>query len=333
MQLLERLGLQEFLRTQSPIHAMRVWDKGQPHRLQFDHRLQGKAKMGLLVSNVALCQALLQELQQNTHFSFINATLQSMNYSAEYLELAVLRDNGDTVHLQAACVIGAEGAQSWVRSQLGIDVLAKPYDHLAMVAKVHTEKSHEHIAWQCFAPSGPLALLPLNTNNECSIVWSQQTALAEASISKNADRFSRELTEASEGCLGELTLQSEIISFPLWRRHATHYIGERVALIGDAIHTFHPLAGQGMNMGIQDAEVLCRTMIAARKRDKLSWFERPVLRKFERERKRDNLRMIAWMELFYRLYGMQDPFSIRLRRDAIQIAQSSPWVHRCLQQL
>jgi 2-polyprenylphenol 6-hydroxylase len=171
-----------------------------------------------------------------------------------------------------------------------------------IVATVRTERPHADTAWQVFLATGPLALLPLPEPHACSIVWSADNARAEQLLALDDDAFRRELADAIGRRLGAVVSVSARAAFPLLLAHAERYVGERLALIGDAAHTVHPLAGQGVNLGFLDAAALAEVVLeAAQERRDIG--ARHVLRRYERWRKGDNLAMIAITGGFKYLFG------------------------------
>ncbi|MGH8256564.1 MAG: FAD-dependent monooxygenase, partial [Steroidobacteraceae bacterium] len=200
--------------------------------------------------------------------------------------------------LTARLVIGADGAHSLVRSQAGIAVRMHDYQQLALVATVHTARPHEHTARQRFLRTGPLAILPL-FDGSSSVIWSIDTARAAPLSDCSAAQFNEWLTAASGGALGAMTLASERRAFPLHSLIAEAYAASRCAVIGDAAHVIHPLAGQGANLGLLDAAALCEALA-----DAVAQGEDPgalrILRGYEQQRRTHNLVMDAAMSAFQR---------------------------------
>jgi len=181
------------------------------------------------------------------------------------------------------------------------------YGHRAIVATVQVEKSHEDTCWQRFLPSGPLALLPLpaeNGQHYCSIVWSLQDALVDDLLAMDEGDFCAELERASERRLGRIVGSSPRFAFPLRQRHAVDYVQQGVALVADAAHTIHPLAGQGINLGLQDVAVLAEEILSARARG-ANPGQLQVLRRYQRRRKGENLLMMTAMDGFKRLFEQE----------------------------
>jgi 2-octaprenylphenol hydroxylase len=203
---------------------------------------------------------------------------------------------------QGALVVAADGSESSLRTLLGLPVAARSYEQTAIVTHVASSLPHRETAWQRFLPGGPLAFLPL-ADGRSSVVWSLPTARATELLAASAVDFVAELQAASGGVLGELKASAARAGFPLQALHALRYCAARAALVGDAAHTIHPLAGQGMNQGLLDAAVLAVTI-----EDAVLAGEDPgdlkVLRRYERERKGDNLQMLLALDGLHRLFGL-----------------------------
>ena len=193
--------------------------------------------------------------------------------------------------VRARLVIGADGAQSRVRELAGVGAARTDYGQTAIVAMVSTARPHEHTAWQRFLGDGTLAFLPLK-DAQSSIVWSVPTARAERLLAITPEAFERELESDFDGALGKVRLASERLKFPLWRLSADAYVTSRVALVGDAAHVVHPLAGQGANLGLLDAAALADVLAEGVKSREDPGAER-ILRRYERWRRSENDLMSA----------------------------------------
>jgi 2-octaprenylphenol hydroxylase len=200
--------------------------------------------------------------------------------------------------IAARLVIGADGAQSAVREAVGLTVEASDYRQTAIVATVATERSLEKTAWQRFMRHGTLAFLPL-ADGTSSIVWSADDDVARALLAASPTQFAVELDRASDWALGATRLVSEPVSFPLRRLAAHRYVAQRVALIGDAAHVVHPLAGQGVNLGLLDAAALAQLLLDAR-REREDPGALRVLRQYERWRKSEVAFMSSAIDVFDR---------------------------------
>ena len=201
---------------------------------------------------------------------------------------------------EADLVVGADGARSFVRDLAGIETQQWPYEQTAFVTHLSTEREHERTARQRFLRDGPLGMLPL-ADGRISVVWSTTPLLARQALAASDAELGRMLTEASDNVLGNLTVAGQKGAFPLCAQHAKDYVRPGVALIGDAAHAIHPLAGQGANLGLQDAAELARVIDTAIAGG-LHPGDRPVLRRYERARKGANLTMLHFMTGLNRLF-------------------------------
>jgi 2-octaprenyl-3-methyl-6-methoxy-1,4-benzoquinol hydroxylase/2-octaprenylphenol hydroxylase len=230
--------------------------------------------------------------------------------------------------LRARVLVAAEGAESAVRTKHGIPFEGRDYGQRAVVAHVATERSHEGTAWQRFQPGGPLAFLPL-ADGRCSIVWSLPEAEAIRVLALDDDAFRRELGCAFDFRLGEITAASARAAFPLRLRLAQRYVEGRCVLAGDAAHVVHPLAGQGMNLGLRDVACLRRVLRAARERGSDLGAEH-VLRRYERERRSDNTLAARGFDAIERTYASVSTPVALLRGVALASASGVAPLRRAL---
>lgn len=284
----------------SPFRQMRVWDASGSGAIHFDSADIGTATLGWIIENQVIQSALWEAVQAETNIEVISPALPvEIWFDPDAAHL--LLDNGR--HMHARLIVAADGADSKVREMAGIATQGWHYDQQGVVATVTSQHSHQDTAWQRFLPDGPLALLPL-TENRCSIVWSTTPSEAERLLALEADAFCQELTEASAGALGAILNTGPRAAFPLRLQHARDYVRPRLALIGDAAHCVHPLAGQGVNLGLLDAAALAEVVLDARQAGRdIGAFK--TLRRYERWRKGDNLLMMGVMDGFKRLFGAE----------------------------
>ena len=213
-------------------------------------------------------------------------------------------DNGQL--LQTSMVVAADGARSWVRDWAGFETREWDYHHHALVCTIEVERSHEECAWQRFTEDGVLAFLPMAQSNLCSIVWSCPQARAEHLLALDDATFLQELSRTFEYKLGQVLGCGKRAAIPLRQRHAKTYVKDGIVLVGDAAHSIHPLAGQGVNLGFMDAYVLADEIKQAHKRG-LAPSHPQVLARFERRRMPENLSMMAAMEGFKQLFAVKAP--------------------------
>jgi 2-octaprenylphenol hydroxylase len=207
--------------------------------------------------------------------------------------------------IEARLVVGTDGASSRVRELAGITAIGWSYEQRGLVCNVSTEKQHRRTAWQRFLPTGPLAFLPL-ADGRCSIVWSADVAEADALMKLGDDAFRHRLHEAFGGELGAITNAGRRAAFPLRMLHAERYVQPHLVLAGDAAHVVHPLAGQGVNLGLLDVAALAEVLADA-KQEGRDIGDLRVLQRYERWRRGDNLVMTAATDGLKRLFGSSNP--------------------------
>lgn len=188
-----------------------------------------------------------------------------------------------------------------MRDQIDVQMKTHDYNHIAIVTTVQTELPHQATAWQRFLKTGPLAFLPLQNPNTSSIVWSTVPEHANELLAMDEVEFRNALCDAFESRLGGIIQIDKRYHFPLQMRHAKNYVKEHIALIGDAAHTIHPLAGQGVNLGLLDALCLVETVVDAVNKHR-NYASMTTLRRYERWRKGDNLAMLAMVEMLKSLF-------------------------------
>jgi 2-octaprenylphenol hydroxylase len=339
-ELLEHLGVWQSVAEAraAPYRRMRVWEGADafgPNALDFDSAEIGEPDLGHIVEDALLRSALANTLAAAPQAA-LQVGAQIASITAEEREVVVELSLGGS--MRGTVLLAADGSDSAVRRLAGLPVAAHRYEQTAIVAHVTSVGPHRDTAWQRFLPGGPLALLPL-ADGRSSIVWSLPTAEAERLLAAAEAEFLAELTAATaavplrglrSGALGELTACSKRVAFPLQAMHALKYATQRVALLGDAAHTVHPLAGQGMNLGLLDAAA-----IAAVVEDALLAGEDigdlKVLRRYERQRKGDNLAMLAAFDGLNRLFRLP-AWASPLRSLGLRAVEAADPVKRLLMQ-
>ncbi|GFM80583.1 2-octaprenyl-3-methyl-6-methoxy-1,4-benzoquinol hydroxylase [Pseudomonas cichorii] len=321
--ILQRLGVWEGIaaRRISPYGQMHVWDGSGTGEIHFSASSVHAEVLGHIVENRVVQDALLERLHDSDIGLLGNARLEHMRHSGDDWLLTL----ADGRQLRAPLVIAADGANSAVRRLTGTPTREWDYLHHAIVTSVRTADSHRKTAWQRFTDDGPLAFLPLEREGEhwCSIVWSVTPLEAERLMALDDETFCRELERAFEGRLGQVLTTDPRVCVPLRQRHAKRYVAPGLALIGDAAHTIHPLAGQGVNLGFLDAAVLAEVLLhAAERGERLA--DVRVLGRYERRRMPHNLSLMAAMEGFERLF-QANPLPLRwLRNTGLKVVNKMP---------
>lgn len=293
----------------SPYEKMHVWDSMGKGEIKFDCTLLAKANLGYIIENNIMHNALLSELEQFSNCVFFPLmSPASLTKTKNAVELHFQ----DKLSLQAKLIVGADGSNSWLRNYVGIANYSWSYDHDALVTTVETEISHQKTAWQCFLPNGPLALLPLSSPQHCSIVWSSCPKEIQQLHALNPEEFTDKISFAFDYRLGRIKQIANKVTLPLFMQHAKEYTRPRIALIGDAAHTIHPLAGQGINLGFLDAASLAQVISHANEKN-TDIGDLCVLRRYERWRKSENWFMILGMEFLKRLFQTESPFFVKSR--------------------
>ena len=298
-QLFESLGAWPTIEALAqPYRDMRVWDAGSQGEVHFDSAELGEPDLGHIIESRVIERALLDVVEDlDTVTRFCPASLKAFEDTGTHQSIAL--EDGSA--LTARLLVGADGKQSRVRDLAGIHVQVSDYGQQALVAVVETEQPHRETAWQRFLSSGPLALLPLH-DGRCSIVWSATSDKARALLALDEEAFCHALGEAFDYRLGNITGCGERVLFPLQGQSAKTYVQPRLALVGDAAHVIHPLAGQGVNLGLKDVQALADTLRVAREQDRdPGAFS--VLRRYERARRGDNMLTMAAMGGFKQLFG------------------------------
>ena len=286
----------------APFRRMQVWDASGCGAISFDSADLGEAQLGWIAENPVVQASLYQRLSVLASVELVpGAELSEFERRPGEVRLRL----ADGRRLSCRLLVGADGGNSLVRRDAGIAAAGWSYEQRAVVATVATEQPHADTAWQRFLPTGPLAFLPLY-DGRCSIVWSTTLEEAERLLELTPEAFGAALTEALGTRLGQVTLSSERAAFPLALQHAQRYVDARIALIGDAAHTVHPLAGQGVNLGILDAACLAEVLAAATNRG-LDPGGLGALRRYERWRKGHNLLMLGVLDALQRLFGTPLP--------------------------
>ena len=339
-----------------PYQHMHVWDKAGYGKLAFSSneplRTENTEQLGWIIENDVVRHSLWKKAQQDEGINFFT---QEKITNIGVGDSEVFASFSTKTPITAKLLVGADGANSWVRKQMDMPLTFRDYDHHAIVATVECSLGHQNTAWQVFLPSGPLAFLPLynkgaaNDNKGlCSIVWSTSPDEAQRLMTLSEEEckgeFSKELTAASDGKLGNIKLVSTAFSFPLKMRLSQSFVKQKVALVGDAAHTIHPLAGQGVNLGLLDAVSL--SQIITEEINKLNensgvdsynyenndalWANSTALNKYSRWRKSEASEMIAAMEAIKQVFTPQQKISQIARGLGMNLFDNIPPVKNTL---
>jgi 2-octaprenylphenol hydroxylase len=314
---------------------MCVWDArgGQPHgqppgagSLSFDCAELGEPNLGFIVEGRAL-QAQCRRAASAAGVVFIEAGIDGIRSGDSNVRISL----NDGRELRSELLIAADGVDSTVRKLLGIETAGHAYHQDALVAHVRTAKAHRNTAWQRFLPTGPLAFLPL-PDGRSSIVWSAARAEATRLRSLDSAAFGAAVAAASGEVLGSCELTTPVASFPLKLQYAVDYVRPRAVLVGDAAHAVHPLAGQGLNLGLLDcaslADVLSGGLRGLGGADRFG--EHRLLRRYERWRKSENLLAATAMDALERLFSSDNPAIAGLRGAGLNAVGRLPFIKRRL---
>jgi len=320
--LLNRVGVWPLILVQrySPFQYMHVWDAGGNGQITFNAAQLGELALGYIVENSVTLKALYQRLADAERVTLLApASVAQLSVAHQGRRAVILTDGRE---LRASLLVGADGAQSQTRKLAGIELQEKDYHQQAIITTVQTARPHQATAWQRFLSTGPLAFLPLRTSDlddhYCSIVWSLDEQASQQMMQLDDAAFMEQLGYAFEHRLGRIDAVAKRFLLPLRQRHAQTYIADNLALVGDAAHTIHPLAGQGVNLGFMDIAVLAEEITRAQQRG-LALSEPSLLRRYQRRRVGDNRRMMELMGGFKQLFGLQHPALRWLRNSGLSL--------------
>ena len=318
-----------------PYRGMEVWDGEGNGRIRFDCADLHREQLGFIVENSAALSALHQALTQQPNVQWLRPCKLEHWQQTETGHTLITHDERE---LHAPLLLAADGALSQLRQWAQLTTREWDYGHHAIVATVKTSKAHNLIARQRFSQLGPLAFLPLTSlpsdkdGHYSSIVWSLLPDVADAMMALDDTAFCQRLAYTFEHSLGEVEWADARKCFPLRQRHVTDYGKPGFAVLGDAAHTIHPLAGQGVNLGLYDANVLASEVVRAHQRQ-VPLDHPSIIKRFQRARKPHNLLAMSSMEGFKRLFGSGDPRVMLARNLGLGWVNQSIWLKRRLMQL
>jgi 2-octaprenylphenol hydroxylase len=298
----------------TPFRQMRVSDASHGAVLELQAQSVAKAELGFIVTHDALKDVLLEQCIRAGIRVQTNTVVTRVEPHAQHVDIYSAQD-----HWHADLLMIAEGASSFTREQLGVQLTTWPYHHHAIVCTVTTEKPHHHTAYQCFYPQGPLAFLPLSDPHQCAIVWSLPPTHAEQYIQAPESTFNAELTARFGHQLGHITATTPRLQFPLHMRQAQQYVGNNWLLLGDAAHTVHPLAGLGLNLGLADLACWMKLMSCP-----------SGLMRYQRERRYASWKLIGALEVVKQIFASTNPSVTMLRALGLSALNQTAFLKRAL---
>ena len=315
-----------------PYRGMRVWDAAGGGELRFDADAFGRRELGWIVENALLVDRLWAALPAAAVRVLCPAQLVALEQGEDHAMLEL----DDGTRLRARLVLAADGGDSKLRSLAGIDTYTHDYGQNGLVAFVDHERPHDATCWQRFLPTGPLAFLPFVDERDAgegghrsSIVWTLPEAEALRLLHSDDESFLRELDNAFAGTLGALTAVSKRAAFPLKRQLAQSHVAGRVAVIGDAAHVVHPLAGQGVNLGLRDVAAL-RAMLRRQRAAGRDPGASPALARWARERRSENAIAAYSFDTLNRLFSNDHVLATLARGPLLGLAGKLPPLRHAL---
>ena len=305
-----------------PYQQMSVWDAEGTGHINFSAAQLGASTLGHIVENRLIINALLAGVDRRKR---ITVSWDDGVSAVDVADGAVNARLASGAKIEASLLVGADGGRSTIRELVSLPVRAWSYDQHAIVGTVELEASHEDTCYQAFLSTGPLALLPLADKALCSIVWSLDNDIWENLMSASDDDFVAQINRALGPNCPEVLAVGPRAAFPLHQCHAVDYIARRVALVGDAAHAIHPLAGQGINLGLKDVAALAGELEQAWS-SAMDVGSSEALKRFQRVRKTDNLAMMAAMEGFKRGFGSVNPAVRVLRNLGLNWVNQAGWL-------
>ncbi len=307
--LFKSIGVWEYLEEAEPMLDIRITDGPSKLFLHYDHRQLGDEPFGHMVENRHMRMALLKRAAElDTLTLLAPATYDTVERQSDGVT-AVLSD-GRTV--SARLVVGADGRNSPLRQAAGIGTVGWSYDQAGIVCTVAHEYPHNGVAQERFLNPGPFAILPMSQNRS-SLVWTEQTDMAAKIMSLDEAAFEAQMARRFGDYLGKLEVTGPRWSYPLALHQSDSYIAERLALIGDAAHGMHPIAGQGLNLGLRDVAALAEVIIDTARLG-LDFGQQATLEKYQRWRRFDSLTLLAITDGLNKLF-ITDVAPVRLARD------------------
>lgn len=322
---IEAAGAWDFLTKQAcPIRDIKIMESGSPTLLEFLVEDVGEDAFGWIVENSLLRESLYRTLRGLGNATHI-APARVADFTQDNEGLTVHLEDGRTAYGQI--VIGADGRNSFTREKMGIATRGWPYRQRALVCVARHENPHGHIAVEDFRAEGPFAILPMMDDDKgqhrSAVVWTEHGAEKSSALHWDEESFTAALNERFPDFYGEVSLASQRAAYPLGLAHAHSYIAERVALVADAAHGIHPIAGQGLNLGLRDIAALADILIDA-KRKKMDLGLDDLLQSYQRARRTDNMMMAGATDTLNKLFSNDLASARILRKIGLQVVQRIP---------
>jgi 2-octaprenyl-6-methoxyphenol hydroxylase len=317
----DALGLTDrFAPHASPIDRIKVGEQGARGLLTFQPDLKADGPLGMMVANRELRVGLREAAQESDEVTLLMpAIAETIERDAAGVRITLADGRG----IASALLVGAEGRRSPTRDLAGIAVARWDYKHRAIVGMLDHEADHHNIAHELFYIAGPFALLPMQGGHRSALVWTVSEGDAPAILSLSPRAFLAEAGKRVGGMLGALTLAGPLSSYPLGFHHAAQITAERLALAGDAAHGIHPIAGQGLNLGLRDAAALAEVLIEG-VRLGLDPGDHQLLQRYQRWRGLDTFSVAAATDGLTRLFGVPGKTASRIRRFGIGVVERVP---------
>lgn len=296
-----------------PIAEIAVSDGMQPGKIDFKPS-KGEGSLGRMFANRQLRLALFEAAAKEKLISWHS---KAEVVSRDIGEHGVTVELADGTQLEASLLVGAEGRRSPTRIEAGIGIAHWDYKHRAIITGLIHEKPHDNVAWEIFYPAGPFALLPLRDDDQgrhrSSLVWTVAEKDAEGTMALSPRAFTAEIMRKTHGVLGQVEVNGAISSYPLSFQHTAKIVAQRTALVGDAAHGVHPIAGQGLNLGLRDVGALVEVLVDGM-RIGLDAGDAQVLTRYENWRSLDNFTVAFATDGLTRLFGIPGKIPSMIRR-------------------
>ena len=323
IQILKNLGIWSSIPPQSKsvLHRMDIWDHAYAGQIQFCATQIPSPQLGQIVENRAIVKALWEDLEKHSQVTLIHSAKPTEIISnTNHCQLTLT----DGQVLKSSLIIGADGPQSWVRQHALFRYHQRPYHHDALTTVIETDQPHQQTALQQFLPNGPIGILPLHDANQSSIVWSSSTSHIDELSKLSRDTLGIAVAEAINHRWGKVNVILSNHRFPLTMRHVSHYYKNRTALIGDAAHTIHPLAGVGANLGLFDAAVLAECLITHV--NKKNYSLPSALQHYQRWCRPRNSVFLNSLRLIKDCFNHDSGFARRVASNGLNLVDSNLWI-------